>query len=804
VNAQANQVAHEAAKPAASHTRITVALLLIVLLLAMGLRLYRLDAQSLWNDEGTSVAIAQRDLATIARDAASDIHPPLYYWLLSGWTRLFGTSEAAVRLLSVVLGVALVALTFALGRTLAGAWVGLIAAFLAAINPFQVAYSQEARMYMLVALLAAGAVWALARYVRSPSWPNLLALVLLEVAGLYTHYSFLFIILVLNLSFLAQLRRGSALRRLWPWIASQAAVVVLYSPWLPTAVRQVTTWPSPAQDTALLPALASTWRWLVFGPSIETGQVAVPLVLAALVALLGTLSLAAGWIRHARSPGAWTAVLLSLWLGLPVLFMFALGLYREAYLKFLLVTTPALTLLLAAGLRAQVAGRKAQSPVPNTRYPLLLFQTAALVALLIGTTLSLRNYYTDPTYARDDYRSIAAYVGAVGRPGDAILLNAPGQQEVFGYYYQGDVPVHALPESRPLNPASTELALGALAHPGGRVFTVLWATDESDPERFVEGWLDRHAFKSLDSWYGNVRLVIYAVPDQTPVAPTRVLDIPFTNDETGDQITLAGYNLLNPRLGAGDIAQVTLFWQADQTPTQRYKVFLHLLDGADHIVGQRDAEPGGGALLTTLWPPGETIADNYGLPVHSATPPGEYRLEIGMYDADTGQRLRTSEGSDRIELEMLEVVRPAAPAPIEALGMQHRADVSLGDLTLLGYDAHRLGFDHQPETLLTAGNVLHVNLYWRAEAQPGSDWQVAIRLIDADEREWAGIVGEPVEGYPTSRWQPGDVWRGQYNLSIPGDAPAGHYRLWIQPLEPGGVTDEPFLSDSIRVGSAGE
>ena len=42
-------------------------LLVLVLLLALGLRFYRIDAQSLWNDEGTSVALAQRDLLTIAR-----------------------------------------------------------------------------------------------------------------------------------------------------------------------------------------------------------------------------------------------------------------------------------------------------------------------------------------------------------------------------------------------------------------------------------------------------------------------------------------------------------------------------------------------------------------------------------------------------------------------------------------------------------------------------------------------------------------------------------------------------------------
>ncbi|MEJ2211273.1 MAG: glycosyltransferase family 39 protein [Anaerolineae bacterium] len=107
---------------------LTRVLLLLILLLAFGLRFYGLDAQSLWNDEGSSVALAGRDLDTIARDAANDIHPPLYYWLLAGWTRLAGTSELGVRSLSALLGLLLVALTYPLGRLLAGRWAGTAAA----------------------------------------------------------------------------------------------------------------------------------------------------------------------------------------------------------------------------------------------------------------------------------------------------------------------------------------------------------------------------------------------------------------------------------------------------------------------------------------------------------------------------------------------------------------------------------------------------------------------------------------------------------------------------------------------------
>ena len=125
-----------------------------LVLLAVALRFYRIDGQSLWSDEGTSVVLALRDLGAITRGAALDIHPPLYYYLLHFWMTAFGSGEIAVRALSALLGAATVWLTWLLGRRLFSAPVGLAAALLLALSPLHVQYSQETRMYVLATLLA--------------------------------------------------------------------------------------------------------------------------------------------------------------------------------------------------------------------------------------------------------------------------------------------------------------------------------------------------------------------------------------------------------------------------------------------------------------------------------------------------------------------------------------------------------------------------------------------------------------------------------------------------------------------------
>mgnify|MGYP001239081726 FL=1 len=129
-------------------------ILLVILVLAAGLRFFQLDAQSFWNDEGTSARVAERSLPLITAAAMGDIHPPLYYYALHFWRGAFGESEFALRGLSAVLGVVLVWLIYLLGRRLFDGSTAFVAAFITAGNPFQVYYSQEARMYMMLAVWA--------------------------------------------------------------------------------------------------------------------------------------------------------------------------------------------------------------------------------------------------------------------------------------------------------------------------------------------------------------------------------------------------------------------------------------------------------------------------------------------------------------------------------------------------------------------------------------------------------------------------------------------------------------------------
>ncbi len=110
-----------------------------------------LTYHSLWFDEVVSTVLAAKPAGEIWRAGLSfvqDKHPPLYYLLLHGWTRLFGGGDVSVRLLGVLIGALAVLPTYGIGRRLGGDRAGAIAALLLALNPFLIWYSQEARMFM--------------------------------------------------------------------------------------------------------------------------------------------------------------------------------------------------------------------------------------------------------------------------------------------------------------------------------------------------------------------------------------------------------------------------------------------------------------------------------------------------------------------------------------------------------------------------------------------------------------------------------------------------------------------------------
>ena len=103
---------------------------------------------------------------------------------------------------------------------------------------------------------------------------------------------------------------------------------------------------------------------------------------------------------------------------------------------------------------------------------------------------------------------------------------------------------------------------------------------------------------------------------------------------------------------------VRLRWRGAAAMTQAYKVFVHVLDPpGEHVVAQRDAEPQDGKAPTPSWVVGEVIDDEYAMTLPAALPGGEYPVEVGVYDAKSGERLKLANGDNRLVIATRLLIR---------------------------------------------------------------------------------------------------------------------------------------------------
>jgi hypothetical protein len=171
-----------------------IALAVLILAFAAATRLYQLD-KPLWLDELHTSWAARGNLSEVSQRARDGNQPPVYFWLCHLVTQGTGGGEALLRLPSLLASLLLLPAAWWLLRRMTGCCVAaLVAGYLLAIDPFQIIFAQEARVYALVQLVAMLHVGVFALVTVDARWPRRLALVLLTVLLFYLHYTSLLVL----------------------------------------------------------------------------------------------------------------------------------------------------------------------------------------------------------------------------------------------------------------------------------------------------------------------------------------------------------------------------------------------------------------------------------------------------------------------------------------------------------------------------------------------------------------------------------------------------------------------------------
>jgi hypothetical protein len=198
----------------------------------------------------------------------------------------------------------------------------------------------------------------------------------------------------------------------------------------------------------------------------------------------------------------------------------------------------------------------------------------------------------------------------------------------------------------------------------------------------------------------------------------------------GDVARLRGYAITPQQAQPGDVVDVTLYWEPLGPTALPYSVYLHLFDGEETLVAQRDTYPGLGRYPTTAWQTGHLFADQYRVALpETAYAPVTAQWEVGLWQAQTGDRGFVLDESGQ---------PVAAGVRFGALTIEARPGATPNPTHLnFGNQINLVGYSLARRTL-TPGQPLELTLYWD-RVQPLS---VFVHVTDAAGNLWANAVVE--------------------------------------------------------------
>jgi mannosyltransferase len=565
--------------------------------------MFQLNSQSFWADEALSAYSASVPVPELFTGLPPD-HTPGYFLMLQNWMRVAGDVDFSIRFFSVFFGTVGVALVFTLGHRMFTTRVAFLASFLAAVNPFAVYYSQEARMYSLVlALVTAALYWFVRAHIQPQRRAPWIAHTVALAAALYTHYYAFALPLAEGVSLLSE--RASRTRvMLTRWLLSIVGAGILFLPWTPLMPRLFLprTWPGPIDPTTF-PAVV--WANFLAGATMPEDALPVLYIAAAVLLACGLYTARKGWQGR----------LLITLLFVPFVAVLTLLTARRngIFSRYLIILLPAFILLIAVGLERVARIR-----------PALTWGGLTLCGAL--SIVSLQNYYFDVHYSRPDWRDAAQWLAAQEQPGDVILFDGADPTVEFKRYYRGHLHPRTVPGMRKDAPEARATARMSPLVPGA---TRVWLVLFFNPPGRAEEWLNAHGFQGDYEDFAGIYVFPYLFSVQLSPArpPARIV--------SAGEIELLDYRVGVAR--AGDYLPLALTWRKGPgTLNNEYQASIRLVDAQGNVIVALDRPPRDGFHPTSAWKPGETVVDRYTLLVPDKTQPGEYSLSALLYDPSNG------------------------------------------------------------------------------------------------------------------------------------------------------------------------
>jgi mannosyltransferase len=617
-----------------------------LVLISFALRVYRLDAQSLWGDEGWAIYHADQStvLGVLMDTYQAGNNPPLYYLALRSWMQATGQSEFALRYLSLIFGVVTVPAVFVLGSRLVSTQVGLVGALLQAFSPFHVYYSQEVRMYapmVLFSVLASYFFWRLFRAKGTWPWASWWSYGVTGALAVYSHVFATPVLLAHALVWVGRLLlrgRSSGRAAAVRCGSAQVLALLLFSPWLLFLGERLFTLSGQVErlGVSLSTILVRCFSDFSAGVPVLTSEpINVPLSVA--LPFLVFLVLAFVW-RGSQS----SAAFLGTCTFLPVLSIFAISFPTlHGWTRYFSAASPHFTLLLALGVDG--FRRFVGSQVgPGTLAVKASLAATVLSVSSIGLAQArgLQRYYTEETYWRWDFRGQVATMTEAVRQGAALVYNGLTPPLLFRYYLPDNAPFTVVPSTCRADDQRMRNEITAIASEHDKIWLMREMPLSCDENHRVSLWLRENAHLVSETWLDNAVFNLYLTPSHMSVyqAPAQEANS-AVRISFGHQFRLEEYALNRRWLGVGNELAVAFRWRVLAEPDQDYKFFVVLLGSADEVVSLRDGMPANWTRPTTSWTDDEVVEDRWGMGIGTGIAPGGYGLFVGAYDPGSGERV---------------------------------------------------------------------------------------------------------------------------------------------------------------------
>lgn len=446
----------------------------LVTVIALILRLINLN-QSLWLDEAINVNnVASLNLKSLVLDySLHDFHPPLYHILLRGWILLFGSSEIAVRIPSIILGVITVYLTYLIGKKLFEEKTALIGATLIATAPLHIYYSQEARMYALAAALASLSVYFFVSILKKDTLGSWLGFIASTTLMLYSDYLpyFLIPIYIIYLAFARKIIGKAILRA---FIPAFLIIFIFLIPWFVILPKQIVGGLSIAAATpawAKVVGQGEIKNLLIVPVKFTIGRISNDndLIYAFLFAPIGifvSFLFLVSLFRISR-----LRLFLFYWFFGPITLAYLISSFIPifAYFRFIFVL-PAFYLIIAS------ATNIINWP-PQTRFFLAIVLSINLVSASI--------YFLNPKFQRENWRDAVSWVRENSTPQTLALFESPSSVAPFDYYSHGQVKTAGALDSFVADSFKIKEKVKTIAGDHNKIFLFQYLSGITDPQGLV-------------------------------------------------------------------------------------------------------------------------------------------------------------------------------------------------------------------------------------------------------------------------------------------------------------------------------